>query len=360
MLLDTDVLLARLCSRQRLDPPSAPALADQAASPARPQGSLLCPSESLSEASLGLSLSCGPEASEGPVDHFPCIADELEEQAKQLEEDWCAACRRPRSGFRREGQLACAARAALLGFPAVHANPPPEPCPPVARRFCPSLPLAAAAAAAKAAQSGRLSPALGPRALRDTALEALQQHLAAEAEVAATAAASPEQACTSAHRERSLDARGGAAHDEPCTPQRHSKGDSSWNESLPCGMDYGEVQSPGGSCAALASCWADACRQAGKLTRAQPQGRASRLPAHRRCLPLRPLSCPLAAPAKLLTLPSPAAPAGTTAHCRPPLAVAIENAQRVRLGQTPLPGAWRGCGRCVALFDGTLPAARRV
>lgn len=39
-----------------------------------------------------------------------------------------------------------------------------------------------------------------------------------------------------------------------------------------------------------------------------------------------------------------AAPA--PAQRRPPLQLAIENAQRVRLGHMPSPGAWRGCGRC--------------
>jgi hypothetical protein len=48
------------------------------------QDSLLA-DDSVSGYSLGLSSS--PTASEGS-DHFPCIADELEEQAKQLEEGW--------------------------------------------------------------------------------------------------------------------------------------------------------------------------------------------------------------------------------------------------------------------------------
>ena len=48
------------------------------------QDSLLA-DDSVSGYSLGLSSS--PTASEAS-DHFPCIADELEEQAKQLEEDW--------------------------------------------------------------------------------------------------------------------------------------------------------------------------------------------------------------------------------------------------------------------------------
>ncbi len=48
-----------------------------------------------------------------------------------------------------------------------------------------------------------------------------------------------------------------------------------------------------------------------------------------------------AAPLPLIvTAPIPAAR-------RPPLPLAIENAQRVRLGQLAAPGAWRGCGRCV-------------
>ena len=40
--------------------------------------------------SLGLSLCSSPALSEGPADDFPCFGDELEEQAKLLEETWCA------------------------------------------------------------------------------------------------------------------------------------------------------------------------------------------------------------------------------------------------------------------------------
>jgi hypothetical protein len=51
------------------------------------QDSLLRVDECLSGHTLGLSL-LGPADSLEAVDHFPCIADELEEQAKQLEEGW--------------------------------------------------------------------------------------------------------------------------------------------------------------------------------------------------------------------------------------------------------------------------------
>lgn len=52
------------------------------------QESLLCVDDTLSDYSLAPSLSSSPVLSEEPMDHFPCIADELEEQAKRLEEDW--------------------------------------------------------------------------------------------------------------------------------------------------------------------------------------------------------------------------------------------------------------------------------
>lgn len=52
-----------------------------------------------------------------------------------------------------------------------------------------------------------------------------------------------------------------------------------------------------------------------------------------------------AAPASLLSLPpAPAEPCPAAAR-RVPLQLAIHNAQRVRLGQDPLLGAWQGCGR---------------
>jgi hypothetical protein len=105
----------------------------------------------------------------------------------------------------------------------------------------------------------------------------------------AAVAAFQERAARSASADGAAVASGGG---EPCTPQRHSGHDSSWNESPlgTSGLDYGEVQSPA---------------------------------------PL-----PLTAEA-----PAPVAR-------RPPLPLAIDNAQRVRLGHPAAPGAWRGCGRC--------------
>lgn len=85
-------------------PQGAPQAAPQARrSPADAPGPPLPPSlpplplsqellaDDVSEALSLSSLSC-----DAP-DNFPCIADELEEQAKQLEEDWCA----PQGGRRR-------------------------------------------------------------------------------------------------------------------------------------------------------------------------------------------------------------------------------------------------------------------
>lgn len=211
------------------------------------QDSLLA-DDSVSGYSLGLSSS--PTASEGS-DHFPCIADELEEQAKQLEEGW----------------------------------------------FCPSQPPAAAAALAKGQQAFRLRSAhLAAPALRHSGLDRLQRQLA---QLEQQQRRQQQQSADGQIELERPASRSGAAGEEPCTPQRQSK-DSSWNESpLPgCGgdgssrgggMDFGEVQSP--------------------------------------------------APAKLMSL-SPAA----AADRRPPLLLAIDNAQRVRLGQEPAAaGAWRGC-----------------
>lgn len=224
------------------------------------QASLLGADECLSGHSLGLS-PCEPSDSAEGLDHFPCIGEELEEQAKQLEEDW----------------------------------------------FCPNQVSAsvAAAAQAKAAQAAsRLTPSrLAVPALRHSGLDLLQRQLAKqqleqqredqqqedsdeELEIKAEADDLAERQASGCYMS--------CGDDEPSTPQRQSK-EASWSESVlatdgPSGLEYGEVQSP--------------------------------------------------APAKLLALPSdPSGPPKVS------LCLAIHNAQRVRLGQEPSVGAWRGCGR---------------
>ncbi len=61
---------------------------------------------------------------------------------------------------------------------------------------------------------------------------------------AAAAAAAEGRAAGSGSADGAAAASGGG---EPCTPQRHSGHDSSWNESPlgTSGLDYGEVESPG-------------------------------------------------------------------------------------------------------------------
>lgn len=343
----------------------------------------------LSEKSLsGLSLASSQDLSDGPLDHFPCIAEELEQQAKQLEEDWCAGA--TAATFRRLppradswGRHAWAARGPALNCPA--------PTHPHCSRFCPSQPPVALAAQAKAQQSFRLNAAvLGPPALRHSALDLLQRQLALQEEeeqrrlqeqvVKQQERRQQQQAAECRARECTptpTAAEAAAApctREEPCTPQRHSAGDSSWSESpLPGNLeDYAEVQSPGGCW--RAGCWAGRwAHQAGAPV--QQYNQPAQQPAHllyrRHSLGPPPLNCSHkglpspphlvcihtapAAPVKMMALispagPSPACPAfGSTEHPQlPPLAAAIHNAQRVRLGQEPDPGAWRGCGRCVA------------
>ncbi|EFN54181.1 expressed protein [Chlorella variabilis] len=204
------------------------------------QDSLL--DDCLSGHSLGASL-LGPCDSMGAVDHFPCIADELEEQAKQLEGDWL-----------NPSQLA-----ALADGKAVH--------------------LAGSGRASRLALHAELK-----RMEQQQQQQRQQQQQQQEKEQRSRPAegAGPQRQAS-------------GVREEPVTPQRHSTAnDSSWNESpLPgggAGLDAGEVQSPD--------------------------------------------------PVKLLSLPS-----GPSGAQRPPLAAAISNAQSVRLGREPAPGAWRGCGR---------------
>ncbi|KAL4458469.1 hypothetical protein ABPG75_013334 [Micractinium tetrahymenae] len=189
---------------QSQDPPDAPPLAV----PDEPsQESLL--SEDLS----GMSLSLLPGALVEAAGDIQCCADELEAQAKLLEDEW----------------------------------------------FCPSQPPAAAAAAAKAQQSFRLSAAvLGAPALRHGGLNTLQRQLALQEEQQRKQQEQQQQQQRQQEQQQQQQAAecagageccgeaAGAVREEPATPQRHSKGESCWSESPLSGSpeEFAEVQSP--------------------------------------------------------------------------------------------------------------------
>lgn len=201
-----------------------------------------CPPLQLLATEPTLGLPGSPTSCPAASDHFDCLGDALEEQAKLLEElDFCPAS--PAAAVRAAVQPSPASALCAAGLDALHLDPATD---------------------------------------EDDA--AVQYAMAA-----AAAAAAEQRAAGSASADGAAVASGGG---EPCTPQRHSGHDSSWNESPlgTSGLDYGEVQSP--------------------------------------------------APLPLIA----AAPAPAAAR-RPPLQMAIDNAQRVRLGHLPTPGAWRGCGR---------------
>lgn len=110
-----------------------------------------------------------------------------------------------------------------------------------AHRFCPASPTAPPRAAVQPSPASALcAGSLDALHLDEAAAEceAAAQHIPA----AAAAAEECTAGCASADG-AAVASRGG----EPCTPQRHSGHDSSWNESPlgTSGLDYGEVQSPG-------------------------------------------------------------------------------------------------------------------
>ena len=271
----------------------------------------------------------------------------------------------------------------LPPHPSLPADPTTQPCHPPACRFCPAEEPASSEQPAQAAHAASADDLL---ALLQLHLEQQQQQQQGEAE----AEAAPEQAPAEQQQQHVPDGQqqqqqqqleqqrqqaacapdatpaaagssGRAAcrpSTEPCTPQRRSAGDdnSSWNESpLPGGLECGEVQSPGawerraGMPAAVAfrrgAFLASALQALGPssaLCCTCPVFRSSaRLTMQR--LPSLPLPPPThAAPASMLGLPSAAPPCPAAAR-RVPLQLAIANARRVRLGQEPLLGAWRGC-----------------
>ncbi|KAL4418650.1 hypothetical protein ABPG77_011400 [Micractinium sp. CCAP 211/92] len=162
-----------------------------------PQGSLLTGDLS------AMSLSLLPGALlEGNTD-IQCCAEELEAQAKLLEDEW----------------------------------------------ICPSQPPAVAAAAAKAQRSlGVCASALGAPATRHGSLETVQRQPSFESEEQQERQQQQQQqqAAESARADECCGEAAGVLREQPVTPQRRSKGDSCWSESpLPGSLEeLAEVQSP--------------------------------------------------------------------------------------------------------------------
>ncbi len=190
-----------------------------------------------------MSLSLLPGALlEGNTD-IQCCAEELEAQAKLLEDEWWGGFRGPppppACGLRVPCSCpACAAQAV--------------PCLHFACRICPSQPPAVAAAAAKAQRSlGVCASALGAPATRHGSLETVQRQPSFESEEQQERQQQQQQqqqAAESARADECCGEAAGVLREQPVTPQRHSKGDSCWSESpLPGSLEeLAEVQSPGG------------------------------------------------------------------------------------------------------------------
>lgn len=314
-----------------------------------------CPPLQLLATEPTLGLPGSPTSCPAASDHFDCLGDALEEQAKLLEELECvqAAAWPPPPPLLNTPPPARLLAHTLRRCSYQLSNLRPATCltslahpAPMPRSFCPASPAAAVRAAVQPSPASALCAAgldalhLDPATDEDDA--AVQYAMAA-----AAAAAAEQRAAGSASADGAAVASGGG---EPCTPQRHSGHDSSWNESPlgTSGLDYGEVQSPG-ACkreGLVAGRWGARCRHGVALR--MGGGRVYAL--HASCMLHACTKLMDLCPASLLAAPLPliaAAPAPAAAR-RPPLQMAIDNAQRVRLGHLPTPGAWRGCGRCVA------------
>lgn len=201
----------------------------------------------LTEDLSAMSLSVLPGALvEGNAD-IQCCAEELEAQAKLLEDEWCAGRSGPPPADRLlhvPGSFSAHAAHAMIWL-----------CP--CCRLCTSQPPAANAASAKAQQSLRVGAAvLAAPAERHGSLDTLQRQSVLQEEEQRKQQPQEQQPQEQQQQQAAAECvaageccgeAAGTLREEPVTPQRLSKGDSCWSESpLPGSLeDYAEVQSPG-------------------------------------------------------------------------------------------------------------------